>query len=104
MDFVEVRVDPAARDQTLTIRFQGDGTEGRFNVQIWRLASGETRPLAVTPGPEIVLPDRAGGHVYTIQPDETAAWDRLALIITRLDLGEAVDPVGSYTITFHEAG
>jgi hypothetical protein len=104
MDFVEVPVDPPALDQPLTIRFQGDGTSSRFNVQVWRLASGEFRPLAITPSPGIMLPMGNGGYAYTVSPDDTAAWDRLALIITRLDPGESLDPVGSYTITLDPTG
>jgi hypothetical protein len=99
MDFIEVSLDPAARNRPLTITFKGDGVDGRFQVQVWRLVSGEFKPLALTPEPEIVPLNGDGAATYTIPPQDTAAWDRLALIITRLDSAEAADPVGSYTIT-----
>ena len=42
---------------------------------------------------------RYGLRAYTIPNVETSAYDRLALIITRLDLDESTDPVGAYKIT-----
>ena len=47
-----------------------------------------------------MVPQAGGGaHVYTIPQLDTSAYDRLGLIITRLDADETGDPVGSYRIT-----
>jgi hypothetical protein len=40
-----------------------------------------------------------GAQVYTIPSLDTETYDRLALIITRLDSGETADPQGTYHIT-----
>ena len=64
------------------------------------------KPLAVTPRPEIArqTTDGGGAHVYTIPSLDTTAYDRLALIITRLDPDETLDPVGAYTVTLDSEG
>jgi hypothetical protein len=99
MDFIEIHLDPAVQDQPLTIRFQAEGVATRFNVQIWRLAGGEATPHAVTRQPEMILQYGGGAHVYTIPQVDTLAYNRLALIITRLDPDEMTDPAGEYHIT-----
>jgi len=38
-------------------------------------------------------------HVYAIPSLDTTAYDRLPLIITRLDSEEMADPVGGYRVT-----
>lgn len=101
MDFIKVDLDPALRGRPLTIEFHGAGAVARFNVQVWKLGPGEAKPAAVTLNPEIV-PHNAGGSgvlIYAIPQVDMTAYDRLVLIITRLDSGETDDPVGDYTIT-----
>jgi hypothetical protein len=46
---------------------------------------------------------RDGSHSFTISQVDPARCDRLALIITRLDAGEHLDPVGSYRIDVSSA-
>jgi hypothetical protein len=123
MDFVEVELDPGMQGQSLAVRLEGAGDVARFNVEIWKLARGEAqpgvaasqvqfppgdsnagsatlpRPSALTPQPETVPQSRDGGHLYVIHSVDLSAYDRLALLITRLDADEAVDPLGEYHIT-----
>jgi hypothetical protein len=99
MDFIEVHLDPALHGQPLTIRFQGDGEVTRFNVQVWKLASGPSKPSAVTEQPAVMARTADGAQVYIIPSLDTETYDRLALIITRVDAEETADPVGGYRVT-----
>ena len=98
MDFVEVKLDHSLEGQPLAIRFQGQGTTARFDVQIWLLGPGYARPRALTSRPETVPQQDDGAHVYVI-PQAAPQFDRLALIITRLDPNETTDPVGEYHLS-----
>jgi hypothetical protein len=99
MDFVEVSLDPNVHSQALAIRFQGEGHSARFNVQIWKLKAEEGNLWATTPQPEVIPANADQGHVLVISRIDTRTYDRLALIITRLDSDETADPVGEYQIT-----
>ena len=124
MDFIELRLDPAVYGQPLTVKFEAEGSVARYNVEIWKLASGsaprsvkgprpgpgpaeagpqaltpQSKPRAVTPQPEPVAQSQDGAHVYVIPNVDTTAYDRLALIITRLDAAETTDPIGKYRVT-----
>jgi hypothetical protein len=99
MDFVDVRLDPAVRGQPLTAEIQGVGAGARFSVRIWRLTAGATKHRGVTVGPDVVSQTPEGSFLYTIPQVDTSTYDRLALIITRVDGAEASDPTGAYTIT-----
>jgi hypothetical protein len=99
MDFVEIGLNPMLRGQPLTVRFQGEGDAARFNLQVWQLKWGETGPRAVTPQPEVVGRGPDGAYVYHISAVDTTAYDRLALIITRIDADEIADPIGAYLVT-----
>ena len=99
MDFVEVIIEPTMDGKSLTLEFHGaPGAAAVFDVQLWRLGPGVSKPRAVTAHPESLLPNTEGGYSYTISNVETAAFNRLTLIITRLDPHESTDPVGDYTI------
>jgi hypothetical protein len=63
------------------------------------LDHGVGGPRALTPQPETIAQNQANAHVYLIPQLDTTAYNRLALIITRLDADEATDPAGSYRIT-----
>jgi hypothetical protein len=101
MDFIEVNLDAAVQGQPLTITFQSEGGVARFDVQIWKL---ETGSQDVTPEPESVPQRSNGTYVYTISQIDTTDYDRLALIVTRLDADETEDPMGSYRITLESTG
>lgn len=99
MDFVEIEVDAALRGRPIAIRFRGEGAVARYSVQLWRLVAGDGKPRAVTPEPETIPRTVDGTHDYVIPAVDTMAYDRLALIITRLDAGETADPAGNYRVT-----
>jgi hypothetical protein len=98
IDFVDVRLDPTTQDQPLTIRFEGEGEVARFNVQVWKLGPSPWKPRAVTEQPAVMARTADGAQVYTIPSLDTEKYDRLALIITRLDPDEKTDPAGDYSI------
>jgi hypothetical protein len=104
-DFVDVILAPAANGQPLTVEFHGaPGAAAEFHVQIWRLmdAGKGARPHRVPApmaAPEVLTWANGDGHLfYTISAIDTAAYNRLGLIITRVDARESADPVGAYTI------
>jgi hypothetical protein len=99
MDFVEVILDPAVDGKPLTLELHNPpGAAATFNVQLWRLGPSAGKPRAITALPERMALQPGAGVVYTITRVDTAAFDRLALIITRLDPHEGKDAMGSYTI------
>jgi hypothetical protein len=99
MDFIEVLLNPTMDGRSLTLEFHSPpGAAAMFHVELWRLGPGEVKPRAITAAPEAMAPNTEGGYVYTIARVDTAASNRLALIITRLDPHESTDPVGGYTI------
>jgi hypothetical protein len=98
MDFIEVRLDPAMQNQPLTIRFTREAATARFHVQVWKLAPGGRKPRGVTRQPEAMVQTAEGEQVYSITRLDTETYDRLALIITRIDSDEAIDATGSYRV------
>ena len=99
MDFVEVSLNPVVHNQPVVITFRGAGAAAQFNVQIWRLGPGGAKPRAVAQYPEIVPQNQGDAHVYVISQLDTMTCDRLAMIITRVDADETIDPAGNYHIT-----
>jgi hypothetical protein len=105
VDLVDVVLDPAANGQPLTIEFYGaPAADAVFHVQLWKLIDpgGGARPRRIpsqVAAPEVLAPTNADGHlVYAIPAVDTAAYNRLGLIITRIDAHEGSDPIGEYTI------
>jgi hypothetical protein len=99
MDFVEVILEPAVDGKALAVEFYGTpGAAAAFSLQVWRLGPGESRPRPITAIPETMVPGADGGVFYIIDSVDTAEFDRLALIITRIDPDESIDPGGGYTI------
>jgi hypothetical protein len=112
IDLLEVQLDPSLHTQPLTVTFQSDGA--RFNVEIWKLAGGGTngggatllsrlagegiKPQTLTLAPE-KLPqlDKDLGAGLTLQLN-TKQFDRLALIITRLDVDTGGERSGAYQV------
>jgi hypothetical protein len=80
-----VRLDPSFHGQRLTISVQTLGEATKFSVQIWKLAGGEATPRAITHQPETISEHHDGTHAFTIPEVDTSAYNRLALIIARLD-------------------
>jgi hypothetical protein len=100
IDFVDVTLDPATAGRPLTLEFvamSGPGVE--FGVQVVPLAdSGEGSAALHIPGDtaatEVLRVAADGPRLYLIP----AVCNRLGLIITRLDAGEASDSLGEYAI------
>jgi hypothetical protein len=90
------------------IEFYGaPGSQAAFDVQIWKLketgqdAQAEHTVLSAS-APETLVSAAAGGPlVYTISEIDVEAYNRLGLVVTRLDSQEDLDPVGAYTIALH---
>jgi hypothetical protein len=101
MDFVELLLDPRVQGQPLVIRVQAEGTVARFQVQVWKLGPDPAgiKPRAAVAAPESASQADDGAQVYVIPNLDTTAYDRLALIITRLDADEMDDAIGSYQVT-----
>jgi hypothetical protein len=99
MDFIEVSLYPTVRNRPVVITFQRKGTVAQFDIQVWKLGSRGAKPHPVTPRPEAVPQSRGEGGVYRIPGLDTTAYNRLAIIITRLDADETTDPAGGYHIT-----
>ena len=99
-----VSIKPDDDGQPLTLRFHGvPGGDDEIVVQMWRLMdSGQgTRPrlvLTSTTAPEVPTANESGRLDYVIPAIDTTAYNRLGLIITRVDANESSDPVGEYTI------
>jgi hypothetical protein len=99
VDFLEVGLETWVQGQPLTIRLQGESQAARFSVQLWHLKWGEKSPRAISTRPEVLAQNPDGTFVYTIPSVDTGTYDRLALIITRLDSDETIDPNGDYWVT-----
>jgi hypothetical protein len=61
------------------------------------------KPRAITRQLENVPQNQDGAHVYVIPQVDVRAYDRLALIITRLDPSEEKDSAGDYSIVFNSS-
>jgi hypothetical protein len=104
IDLVEVTLDPATDGRPLTLEFvatSGLGVE--FGVQVVPLAdSGEgSAPLRIPDGAtatEVLRVTADRQRLYRIPAVHTASCNRLGLIITRLDAGEASGTLGEYAI------
>jgi hypothetical protein len=73
-----------------------------FEVQVWKLTDSEQRGrpqlVAVLETP---LQEIRGTRLYNIPAVDTSEYDRLALIIVRVDANERVDPIGEYTVVLN---
>jgi hypothetical protein len=104
IDLVEVTLDPATDGQPLTLEFvsmSGPGVE--FGIQVVPLAdSGEgAAPLRIPSNAtaiELLQVTADGQRSYHVPAVSTASCNRLGLVITRLDAGEAWDALGEYAI------
>jgi hypothetical protein len=105
IDFVDVVLDPGTQRQALTIEVSGaPGGSAEFSVEIWKLMDsgipdGSSKGMLRVVGPPQRTREATGGRsLLTISGIDTGAYNRLGLIITRLDSEEDSDPVGVYTI------
>jgi hypothetical protein len=110
MDFVEVALDADANGGSLVLEFYGvPGADAAFGVQLWKLVDleggGRSRSLQPQGSALATLTDAGanGHHLFVIRTVNTAEFNRLALIITRIDAQESSDPIGQYTIVLRPA-
>jgi hypothetical protein len=123
MDLIEIHLDEDQDGQPLRIVFQG---EGRFSVQVWELgggahagmgSTGNTAALSLasdtgrggeqlyasTPHPRTLDEGNGNSYIEWIPNLDILEWDRLALIVVRLDAQDEADSTGEYTITLESA-
>ena len=105
MDFVDIILDSELQGKPLTIEIFANPTgETKFNIQLWKLIDPDnssrpgSSPRIASPVEIIDGETSAGIYLYTIPEIDTEKYNRLGLIITRLDSNENLDPNGIYTI------
>jgi hypothetical protein len=105
MDFVDIILDLELHGKPLTIEiFANPNGETKFNIQLWKLIDPDDKtspgssPRIASPLETIDGETSAGNYLYTIPQIDTETYNRLGLIITRLDINENLDPKGIYTI------
>lgn len=105
MDFIDLILDPDIQGEPLTIEIFGDPQENTmFAIQVWKLidtasSSGKGSSLSVTSAvDEIDREKSTDPYLYRIPAVELEKYNRLGLIITRLDNHENQQTNGTYTI------
>jgi hypothetical protein len=106
-DLIQMSLDGDLEGTSLAVAFRSEGA--RFHVEVWKLHMDEAGPRnpargltglhAMTPRPEVLSGDCSAACTYTIQNLDRAQFDRLMLIIVRLDPYEDQDPLGAYQLT-----
>jgi hypothetical protein len=109
IDFVELVLSPELNGQPLTLEFYGtSGSAAKFDLQILLLKdiqnNGKSRPITpqTTSIGEAVSSNNNGSWAYTLPTIDTNVYDRIGLIITRLDNQESLDPLGEYHLIAHQ--
>ena len=109
IDFVELVLSPELNGQPLTLEFYGtSGAAAKFHLQIMLLKdiqnNGNSRPITpqTTSIGEAVSMNTNGSWVYALPTIDTNVYDRIGLIITRLDNLESLDPLGEYHLIAHQ--
>jgi hypothetical protein len=106
IDLVEVVVDPSVQGRALAVELHGEpGAAARFRVQLWTLLDAEDGFEPAWMGDPMMFENvGTDGHlIYTLPAIDTAAYNRLGLVIVRVDADEATDAVGAYSLVLHEA-
>jgi hypothetical protein len=110
-DLIEIPLHEETHGQPVTIAFRSKGA--RFSVRAWKLyrdgtgirnpARGQRGIRALTPHPQALSGDCSAECRYTIPRLNLAQYDRIALIVVRLDPDERVDPSGAYQLIVDSA-
>ena len=108
MEFIDVVLDPAADGRPLKIKVQpAPGASAELRVELYKLmvSGSDAKPQRIpaqATAPEALTGASPDGHLtYTIPAVDTSQYNRLGLIITRVDAKERSDPFGEYTILLH---
>lgn len=97
VDLIDVELETASGEPLAIEIYGAPGSAAVLDVQLWSLAGQSLAMQAVPPGPvKRIGPD--GAFVHIIPSIDTAGYDMLGLIITRIDARERQDPIGAYTI------
>ena len=108
IDFVEIHFDPATANQPVKIeitKVPGSGAE--FSIQLWQLKDAEDGSLPRRAAAQLLSPELLaegspdGTYAYALPSIDLEEFNRIALIITRIDTGEKADPVGGYTVAVY---
>ena len=99
MDYIEIDLNDAANAQALTLEIYGTpGAVAVFDVQVWELVMDGSQHL-IPLGDTVTLTADSDGHLtHTFPASPNRATRRLAVIITRVDAQENIDPLGAYTL------
>jgi hypothetical protein len=109
MAFVEIILDPGVQGRSLELSFETpEGGAAEFSVQVWKLRGDENGRLVSVPAPEnspdVLVSDLERRRAfYPIERIDRGSYERLGLVITRLDSRENQDPVGAFTISLQPA-
>lgn len=110
MDFVHVTLGRAADGQPLRLELhQPPGAAAEFAVQVQELKTLDKRlklqPISNEETGQRVLQTKSptGALSYVISAVDRTEYDRLGLIITRVDANERSDPLGEYTVLLRRA-
>jgi hypothetical protein len=111
MDFVEVIVKSPEDGGSIVVELYGDSAgEAEFGVQLVKLASSRNGEAThqVSDSSLLAAPftqDAATGRQTAVISNlDMGGFNRLGLIITRLDGRESSDPVGAYTLVVRPIG
>jgi hypothetical protein len=109
VDFVEVALEPPTDGGSLVVELYGEFAAGaEFGVQLVKLTSSghgdESRvPSSTTPAESFTRDTATGRQTAVVSGLDSGAFNRLGLVITRLDNHERSDPVGAYTLVIRPA-
>jgi len=105
IDFVHVTLGRAANGRPLRLEFhRPPGTAAQFAIQVRELKNPNEglrlQPASTEATGRRILETRSttGELSYVIPAVDRTAYDRLGLIITRVDASERLDSVGEYTV------
>ena len=111
ISFVEVLLDPAAKDQPLAVEVQrASGSSAEFTAEIWQLTYDTPMPTPhhrATAGTQVVAAEADDDGTLLLQATDAVDVGEhggLGVIITRVDSHEDIDPVGAYTLRVQPAG
>jgi hypothetical protein len=104
LDMVEVVLEPSADGRRPAAEQRGAPEAGMgFRVQLWKLNDlGEGSSPALDGPLEMLEPAGGEGRLpYAIPRVDTTAYNRLGLVVVRVDADEAADAIGAYTLVLH---
>jgi hypothetical protein len=104
VDYLEVRLARNVHNRPLMIRLRRENRLSRFHVQVWKVGPGLSGLRAVDLQPRLAWQEPDGTYVYGIPRVQTLEYDRVVLIITRLDTYPTGDASGNYRVTVESTG